>query len=81
MSTSHEQGDASSPPDRSTVILLLGDITSTTWRMFVPTVGLMSLGFFGDRQFGTWPWLFAVGIIIGTLITIMLIKHQLRQTS
>ncbi len=72
-----DSDDTFSPPDRSTVILLLGDITSVTWRMFVPTIGFMTAGFYADKQFGTFPWLFAIGVLLGFLTAGLLIKQQL----
>ncbi|MCB9819711.1 hypothetical protein H6796_00165 [Candidatus Nomurabacteria bacterium] len=62
---------------RSTVVLLLGDIASTTWRMFVPTVGMMWIGFLADKSQGTWPWMFVVGIVVGSIVAGLLIKQQL----
>lgn len=68
------------PKDSSTVILLLGTIADTTWRMFVPTLAGIVGGFFLDRHFDTSPWLFAVGTIIGCIIAGLLIKQQLKNT-
>ncbi len=62
------------PRPKSTAILLLGDIADTTWRMFVPTVGLAALGFVLDQQINTTPWLFILGFVLGCVITGVLIK-------
>lgn len=68
------------PKENSTVILLLGTMADTTWRMFVPTIAGIAGGFFLDKHFGTTPWLFAAGTIIGCVIAGLLIKQQLKNT-
>ena len=79
MSTSKPTRDApDTPPHRSTVVLLLGDIGSTTWRMFVPTVGLAFVGKVADDQLGTTaPWLMLLGASVGAIVAGLLIKRQL----
>ena len=76
MSTSKSPKDT--PPQRSTVILLLSDIGSTTWRMFLPTIGLALLGQIGDSMTGfTAPWLMLTGAFVGACLAGLLIKKQL----
>ena len=80
MRTSSENADTSqTPPEKSTVILLLSDLGDTTWRMFVPTVGLLLLGVYVDGNFGTKPWGLIAGIVLGSLIAGFLIKKQLQK--
>lgn len=80
MSTSPKKSDANpSPPDKSTVILLLSTIGDTSWRMFLPTVGGTILGVYGDNQFSTKPWLTLGGIIIGTMMATALIRNQMKK--
>ena len=67
------------PPDKSTVILLLGIAGDTTWRMFLPVLGLTAGGVWGDRTFGTKPVLTVVGIVLGIIIAGNLIKQQLQK--
>ena len=67
------------PPSQSTVLLLLGDIADTTWRMFLPTLGCIGLGFWGDASWNTKPWLTIVGIIIGVSITALLVRRQFKK--
>lgn len=67
------------PRPKSTAVLLLSDIADTTWRMFVPTVGLATLGFVLDQQLDTTPWLFILGFVLGCYITGVLIKRLFKK--
>lgn len=80
MSTSKPTRDApDTPPPRSTVVLLLGDIGSTTWRMFVPTIGLALIGKLADDALGTTaPWMMLLGAGIGAAVAVTLILRQLK---
>lgn len=73
--------DTPTPPDKSTVILLLGTIGDTTWRMFVPTIGLTVAGVYADKSFGTKPWLSAIGVVLGAVIAGLLVKRQLQKVN
>lgn len=78
MATSPTKGDDPKvPPTNSTVILLLATLGDTTWRMFIPTIGLMLLGYWIDTQAGTKFWITTAGILIGSAIAGLLIRHQL----
>jgi len=80
MATSDNDGDKKpTPPDSSTVILLLGTIGDTTWRMFVPTVGLTLLGLWADKQLATTPWMTVLGVILGSAIAILLVRAQMKK--
>lgn len=80
MSTSPNSGDDKSvPPDSSTVILLLLTLADTTWRLFVPSVGLTIVGLILDKQLHTTPWIMTAGIILGITIAILLIRAQLKK--
>lgn len=82
MSTSQQQRDEqSTPPDSSTVVLLLSTIGDTTWRMFVPIIGLLLVGDWLDRTFHTKPVLIIAGVILGSIIAGLLIRNQLRKKS
>jgi hypothetical protein len=79
MNTSQNSGNKKpAPPDTSTVVLLLGTIGDTTWRMFVPTIGLTVLGLLADKWLGTTPWLMTLGIILGTLGAYALVRRQIK---
>lgn len=80
MSTSPKKSDEQpAPPDPTTVILLLSTIGDTTWRMFVPTVGMTVLGVILDNMFATKPWMTVLGIGLGTVIAGLLVRRQLQK--
>lgn len=79
MGTSHQRGDEVPPPDSSTVILLLGTIADTTWRMFVPTLGLAALGLWTDDSLKTGPLWSLTGVLTGIVIAALLIRQQFKQ--
>ena len=80
MSTSSDKHDTPvPPPDRSPVVLLLGTIADTTWRMFVPTLGGVSLGLWIDHMTDTAPWFGIGGLTIGVAITVVLMKKQFQK--
>ncbi len=76
-----QSDDNPTPPTKSTVILLLGTIGDTTWRMFVPTIGLTVAGVYADKSFGTKPWLSAIGVVLGAVIAGLLVKRQLQKVN
>lgn len=53
-------------------------MADTTWRMFVPSVGLTLLGAWLDGQFGTKPGLTFGGIVLGFAGAALLVYLQLR---
>lgn len=69
------------PRTKRAATLLLGDIADTTWRMFIPTIGMTLLGWYGDSTFGTKPILMVIGIIVGSAVAIWLIYRQLQKIS
>jgi hypothetical protein len=80
MSTSPNNGDDKNlPPSSSTVILLFATMADTTWRLFVPSVGLTVGGLMLDKHFNTTPWLMIAGIILGSTIAILLILAQMNK--
>lgn len=77
----NDKGESPTPPEKSTVILLLSDIGDTTWRMFVPTVGLALIGVYLDGQWNTAPWMMLIGASLGAVIAGILIKKQLQRVN
>lgn len=69
--------DGQKTTEVDTVKVLLWTIGDTTWRMFVPSVGLTLLGVWADGQFGTKPWLMVLGIVLGFAGALLLVKKQI----
>lgn len=59
------------------VNVLLLDMADTTWRMFIPTIGLLLIGRRLDVRYDTKPWLMLAGALVGGLIAAWLVKRQL----
>lgn len=80
MSTSPNKGDDKTvPPDSSTVILLVLTIADTTWRLFVPSIGLTIVGLLLDKHLKTTPWIMTAGVILGVMVAILLVRAQLKK--
>lgn len=80
MGTSQNDGDKTpTPPDKSTVILMLGTMVDTTWRMFVPTIGLMLVGLWIDQKFHTTPLLAFTGLVAGAALAYALVRRQIKR--
>lgn len=79
MSHVPQKSDASknTPPASATV--LLSDIADTSWRMFVPTIGLTVLGLILDKALHTTPWVMIVGIVLGAGFAALLVRAQFRK--
>jgi len=75
---SGSDGLKSSP--RSDISSLIMTAADTTWRMFIPMVGFTLLGVWADHRLGSKPWLMILGIIVGTVGAILLVRKQLQVT-
>lgn len=64
---------------QNAVLILVGDIADTTWRMFIPTAGLGVIGFYLDSFWGTSPILAIAGVFIGAGLAALLVRQQLRK--
>ena len=63
--------------DSGEMTLLTKTIIGTTWRMFLPTIGLTLLGLWLDNVSGMkMRWLLA-GIISGAIISVILVALQI----
>lgn len=65
---------------RSTAVAVFADIADTTWRLFVPIVGLLLAGRYADVHWGTKPWLMLAGAVLGSVVAGLLIKQQLTRS-
>ncbi len=80
MTASPNPGDENRlPPSSSTVILMLATIGDTTWRLFVPSVGLTIAGLLLDKQFHSSPWLLTAGVVLGAALAIWLVRLQMKK--
>ncbi len=73
--------DAHHKPSPQTVILLLGSIADTTWRMFVPALTGIVAGYYTDSSLDTKPWFFIAGTISGCVVAGWLVVRQFRSLS
>ena len=64
--------------DVDATAIMMQTIIGTTWRMFVPSIGLMLVGLWADLVLHTKPWLIFVGIIVGLATSAGLIYQQVR---
>jgi len=64
--------------DDSSSFRLIASMADTTWRMFVPTIGLLLIGNALDGTYGTKPWLMLLGALVGGMIAAYLVRQQLR---
>lgn len=60
---------------------MFGTIADTTWRMFIPIIGLTIVGVWADNSFQTKPWMTVVGMTVGIIIAGALVKRQLQKAS
>lgn len=76
------QSPASSKvPSSGTALLIFGTIADTTWRLFVPVLGLLFGGMWLDGKTGRKPLFALAGVIIGFLLAAGLMYQQYRQVT
>lgn len=73
------KSDSGKTPDGHPVVLLVSTIADTTWRMFLPTIGLMLLGLMADKELDSFPWVMLAGLALGSWLAWHLVKKQLQQ--
>lgn len=76
MSKVHKHDESKLSSD-SPAMSVASTIADTTWRMFVPTIGLLLLGRMFDTAYDTKPLGMAIGTVIGAVIAGILIIRQL----
>ena len=74
---SKSAGDGNNVPRRSEALYLITSMADTTWRMFIPTVGLLLIGNALDDKYATHPWCMLAGAGVGGYIAAILIKRQI----
>lgn len=63
----------------TSAIAIFGTIADTTWRMFVPVIGGVLLGLWLDTLTNSKPLYTFGGLVVGALVAVLLIRHQLRK--
>lgn len=76
--SSRDNDDRKTPSERSSTVVFM-TIADTTWRMFIPSVGLTLLGVWCDERWQTTPWLMFVGIILGFTIAALAVWLQYKK--
>lgn len=56
---------------------MLATFGDVTWRLFVPTIGGTLLGLWADKSWHTTPWFTGIGIIVGSISAILLVRAQI----
>jgi hypothetical protein len=56
--------------------LLMKTMVGTTWRVFLPTIGLTLLGLWLDNVINMKPWLMVAGISLGFAVSFSLVWLQ-----
>ena len=74
---SNRVSSVNSHKPQSDSIYLIMSMADTTWRMFVPSIGMTLLGVWLDTVFTTKPWLMIIGIIVGFAFAILLVRKQM----
>lgn len=74
---------AESDDKSESLMIVFGTVASTTWRMFVPVMGLTLVGYLLDKVFATLPlYVFVglgLGIVIATLLVVVQYKDAVKQ--
>lgn len=68
-------------PIKSQTAILLSTMADTSWRMFVPTIGLLLLGRWLDAWLGTSPLILLTGLILGVTTSVWLITKLIKEVS
>lgn len=74
-----DTGSVSDASGSMGALALIATMADTTWRMFAPTLPLIIVGDYFDKQLHSKPWLMLLGAIVGAVIAAWLIRAQLRK--
>lgn len=72
------QGQSQTRQPLSAPVLLVFTALDTTWRIFAPTLGGVFIGIGIDTWLNSAPFATISCLILGTILSIMLITHQLK---
>lgn len=65
-------------PKSKDALIIFGTVADTTWRLFIPTIGFLSLGIWADTSYQTRPLWTLLGVSCGTIISLYLVYQQLK---
>ena len=68
----------SGAPDLAVTKIMLGTLASTSFRIFVPVLGLFGIGALIDFTFDFKPYGMIIGTAVGAVIAIVLVYLQIR---
>ena len=71
-----QKTDISVSKTDNSATLLMKTMVGTTWRVFLPTIGLPLLGLWLDNVINMKPWLTFGGIAIGVIVAAVLVWLQ-----
>lgn len=71
-----QKTDISVSKTDNSATLLMKTMAGTTWRVFLPTIGLTLFGLWLDNVINMKPWLTFGGIAIGVIIAVVLVWLQ-----
>lgn len=80
MSEKVSRPDKTTGPTASVRRVLIGDFFSVTWRMVVPTVLGLAIGYWADRMLGSSPLCFLIGATLGFAFGIYLAVRLINAT-
>lgn len=63
--------------DAFTVGAIAVTFLDTTWRIATPVLLFTIPGLIADRKLGTKPWLTLLGVVVGFVFAVLLVKRQL----
>lgn len=64
---------------KKVAVVLMGTFIDTTWRMFLPTIGLMLVGMWIDSLLGTKFVFMMLLLVTGSLLAALLVRKQLKR--
>jgi len=81
MPKSEENSDQNPTPKSGSnaVLQMITTMADTTWRMFVPILGLLLAGIYFDKLWSSFPWMTLLGFALGVCISALLIRNQLKK--
>ena len=57
---------------------LMISMADVTWRMFLGPAVMVPAGLWADLKYGTKPWMTILGLVLGLVVSVVLVRVQLR---